>query len=407
MGHLAHRHILCSGLVSLLTVLILTYLYWTHWRGKKEILIPTRVAIFITFFIYIRTGRQVYRKYKQLRSLSLQPGAPSHNPESIIITEPFSMRTTEVYITSEVIPDAPFNDGTITSDPAALRAPPTTAYSVTITSDTGRSGRSTPQRDHQGGHEESAGGGGGDDDCNDMKSTSSGGTSTEQVVNMNMDHVHSTYRTDSHSHSHSSPAASSLATSGRRLTRRLSEPFRPQSRRQLAVYEANNAAWSYAKCALLFFTALLITWIPSTANRVYSLATHGHVSMGLQYASAFVLPLQGFWNGLIYIFTTRKACAMVIEKSMGRFFFFFFFFSGRKASVPSAGSRRHSRGRRDSFKAELTNRFSSRFGSNSENLTDIIDRQPSRDSDCFMLAAVPGKLHDSPHVGQLANDERG
>ena len=41
--------------------------------------------------------------------------------------------------------------------------------------------------------------------------------------------------------------------------------------------------------------------VPSTANRVYALAFPDEFSFGLNYASSFVLPLQGFWNSLIYV----------------------------------------------------------------------------------------------------------
>jgi hypothetical protein len=68
---------------------------------------------------------------------------------------------------------------------------------------------------------------------------------------------------------------------------------------------------AYAKCALLFFTAMLITWIPASANRLYVLVD-GKASVQLGYLSAFVLPLQGFWNALIYYYTSRAACKQVI-----------------------------------------------------------------------------------------------
>jgi len=90
--------------------------------------------------------------------------------------------------------------------------------------------------------------------------------------------------------------------------------------RRRALYEANNATWSYTKCSLLFFTAMLVTWIPSSANRVYSVVHHGHASMPLEYMSAFVLPLQGFWNAIIYMVTSWQACKMLWEdmRSWGR-----------------------------------------------------------------------------------------
>lgn len=72
--------------------------------------------------------------------------------------------------------------------------------------------------------------------------------------------------------------------------------------------EAHNAAWSYTKCAILFFTAILITWIPSSANRAYSVINGGRSILGLEYAAAFVLPLQGLWNCVIYITTSMTGC---------------------------------------------------------------------------------------------------
>ena len=72
--------------------------------------------------------------------------------------------------------------------------------------------------------------------------------------------------------------------------------------------EANNAAWNYTKVAVLFFIAMMVTWIPSSANRVYSVVHPGKVSLGLEFASAFVLPLQGLWNALIYATTSLPAC---------------------------------------------------------------------------------------------------
>lgn len=73
-------------------------------------------------------------------------------------------------------------------------------------------------------------------------------------------------------------------------------------------HELNKAAWSYAKCAMLFFTAILITWIPSSANRLYSVIHDGEISVPLTFMSAFVIPLQGFWNGCIYALTSWAAC---------------------------------------------------------------------------------------------------
>ncbi len=84
-----------------------------------------------------------------------------------------------------------------------------------------------------------------------------------------------------------------------------------------AAYEANNAAWSYTKCAILFFTAMLVAWIPSSANRVYSVVHTDEASLPLEYMSALVLPLQGLWNTVIYMVTSWKACKQLAADLFG------------------------------------------------------------------------------------------
>ncbi|KKK15962.1 hypothetical protein ARAM_002807, partial [Aspergillus rambellii] len=78
-------------------------------------------------------------------------------------------------------------------------------------------------------------------------------------------------------------------------------PHHRAYRRGSTASEVNSAAWAYTKYAMLFFIALLVTWVPSTINRVYAFVLPGSPNFGLNYASSFVLPLQGFWNSLIYI----------------------------------------------------------------------------------------------------------
>lgn len=96
---------------------------------------------------------------------------------------------------------------------------------------------------------------------------------------------------------------------------RASATFPPAARRpsaapprQYTANEANTAIWSYTKVSLLFFVAMMVTWIPSSANRAYSAAHTDEVSLPLEYMSALVLPLQGFWNAIIYATTSLQAC---------------------------------------------------------------------------------------------------
>ncbi|CAG1967279.1 unnamed protein product [Fusarium graminearum] len=86
---------------------------------------------------------------------------------------------------------------------------------------------------------------------------------------------------------------------------------RPPTRSGSDVYKAT---WAYTKVAMLFFAVILITWIPSSANRMYSFIHPHQVSKPLQFMSATVLPLQGFWNAVIYAVTSKDACKAILEE---------------------------------------------------------------------------------------------
>ncbi|KAL9044567.1 MAG: hypothetical protein Q9214_002305 [Letrouitia sp. 1 TL-2023] len=94
-----------------------------------------------------------------------------------------------------------------------------------------------------------------------------------------------------------------------------------QFHKNTMALDANTAAWGYTKVALLFFVSLLVTWVPSSINRIYDLAYPGHVSYPLNYASAIVLPLMGFWNSVIYIFTTRALCKALFFDALDKLTF--------------------------------------------------------------------------------------
>lgn len=214
--------------------------------------------ILITFFIYIRAGSEIYRKHRQLKNFSSHPetepmpdmGDPSN-----------SSKTTEVMVTSEVVDHNAIDLSPLgrrgSQDTSAARAAPNgAAYSVTISSNKRGFGRRESE--------------------NDVVLPIQSNVSVAPAI------------------APRTPAAGN-----------------PLRRRQ--AYEANTAAWSYTKCAILFFSALLVTWIPSSANRVYSVVHVDQTSEPLLFASAFVLPLQGFWNAIVYIVTSWKACRMLAD----------------------------------------------------------------------------------------------
>ena len=215
-----------------------------------------RLVIATTMFIYLRAWRTIYEKRKQLYDFT------DPNTEA----DPHSVKTTEVCVTTEVVDSVdgivpasltPAHHGSSSRAGHNLPAPPAAAYSVTITAD----------MTHEG-----------DDD----DGTNTNGVSGTTVAD-----------------------GTEPQTTIGNIQAGAPPPSRHQRRRNL---EMNTAAWSYTKCAILFFTAMLITWIPSSANRLYSVINGGTALVGLEYASAFVLPLQGLWNCVIYIVTSWTGC---------------------------------------------------------------------------------------------------
>jgi len=102
------------------------------------------------------------------------------------------------------------------------------------------------------------------------------------------------------------------------VSRSYSAPYNNRNARlSITSIDANRAAVSYCKCALLFFIAALVTWVPSTVNRVVTLVHPDDKIFALNYASGLVLPLQGFWNAIIYIFTSLPACSALLESVTG------------------------------------------------------------------------------------------
>ncbi|OLN97625.1 G-protein coupled receptor 1-like protein 1 [Colletotrichum chlorophyti] len=277
---------------------------WEIWR-ILTFYGPVWIAILITFFIYIRAGREIYQKRKQLRNFS------SSDPDQLssfhdVLT---SMKTTEVYVTSEVI-DQP--NGSIGLGPMIRRssevgtAPrmPKAAYSVSISAN--RHARNESQ--------------------------------AAQIE----------------------PIEPVLATESNNVEAAGQRPIYSARRRN---YELNNAAWSYTKCSILFFTVILITWVPSSANRVYSVIHSRQSSTPLEFMSAFVLPLQGFWNALIYVVTSWKACKTLWTDIR--------YASQRPDVTELVGSLRHS----EQFKAATPTRRAKNY--ESESMTELANSRPS------------------------------
>lgn len=64
---------------------------------------------------------------------------------------------------------------------------------------------------------------------------------------------------------------------------------------------------AYLRTSFVFAISVLVTWTPSSINRVYTLVYPRRFNFGLNLASALVLPLQGLWNAVIYCATSWPA----------------------------------------------------------------------------------------------------
>ncbi|CAG7566467.1 unnamed protein product [Fusarium equiseti] len=206
---------------------------------------PVWLVMIVTFFIYIRAGSTIYRKRRELDGFSSTDRDLTYGNDNHIAT----LKTTEVSVTTEIVkPDG------ILLQPMSGRAPD--------------SSNPSPSNGNYSVH---------------ISAQPGSGDIVDQLAPIEREQTRASIQVPQQQQR-------SVANMNRRRNR-----------------ELNNAAWQYTKCALLFFTAILITWVPSSANRVYSVF-HKRSSDPLEFMSAFVLPLQGFWNALIYMVTSWDAC---------------------------------------------------------------------------------------------------
>ncbi|OAA71166.1 GPCR, family 2, secretin-like protein [Cordyceps fumosorosea ARSEF 2679] len=110
---------------------------------------------------------------------------------------------------------------------------------------------------------------------------------------------------------------------------------------------------AYLRTSFIFGFTVLVTWIPSSVNRLYSIANHGHINFQLSAVSGTVLPLQGVMNALIY-FTTSWDTVRQIRRGIADTIF------RRRSSAAArySGGGRRRRSRSRGFGAALHGRTS-------------------------------------------------
>lgn len=117
--------------------------------------------------------------------------------------------------------------------------------------------------------------------------------------------IHTINLTSPHSSSSSSnpkPAAPRKRTPKRFL--RCTPLHRAWRRFEAKMDSIDPIKVAYLRTSFIFAISILVTWTPSSINRVYSFAHPTRTSFGLNMASAVVLPLQGLWNALIFTATS-------------------------------------------------------------------------------------------------------
>lgn len=75
---------------------------------------------------------------------------------------------------------------------------------------------------------------------------------------------------------------------------------------------------AYLRTSFVFAVSVLITWTPSSINRVHDIVRPDEFSYPLNLASAIVLPLQGLWNAVIFFSTSWKTLREEMQAKMNQ-----------------------------------------------------------------------------------------
>ncbi|OAA53922.1 g-protein coupled receptor [Niveomyces insectorum RCEF 264] len=291
---------------------------------------PIWVCIFLSAVIYVAVGYHVFHLRNQLRNLSLSnPAKDISSSEHLTSSSPpgvYGTVTTDVQITSDYCEapmgfhhhhqtppqtaqgaapngscpwgdDGPFpqlpttfpslNHHHFTIDEELGRTSPSTAPSVVVL----RGATGSPFDDHQQQHNHRA--------IYPPPSSSTTVTATASVPKSSLAAQAMQVQEPHHDGNrrcygrHRRHCRVSLRARARGAWHRVASKFRHMDPIKLA----------YLRTSFVFAISVLVTWTPSSINRVYTLVHPTQTSYGLNIASAAVLPLQGVWNAVIY-FTT-------------------------------------------------------------------------------------------------------
>ncbi|KAF3762689.1 hypothetical protein M406DRAFT_341858 [Cryphonectria parasitica EP155] len=118
------------------------------------------------------------------------------------------------------------------------------------------------------------------------------------------------------SNSNSSGVDKSKTNSSKNIFRSVSHGTRRFGQR---LRHMDPVKLAYLRTSFVFAISILVTWTPSSINRVYTLIYPDRASYGLNIAAAVVLPLQGVWNAVIYFTTSPSSEDLETGQSGGSF----------------------------------------------------------------------------------------
>ncbi|KAL5383917.1 hypothetical protein DPSP01_005717 [Paraphaeosphaeria sporulosa] len=246
-----------------------------EWMRIAFFYAPIWVIIGATMCIYIATGRQIFKKRAELRSFSKIPDQEL----GTTLTNPFTaMDFRNIKVETEMKVETSYK--TTSSDQDSLAAYPPSRGSFSSTKELSEPADVSPP-------------------------------------SMPFDNTKTSRREDGPRTGYKATAFSTSQAPDPDVKH--SQSFTIQhnpNRRRTAATEGNAAAWGYFKVAFLMFAALFIVWVPSTVNRLQQFIDKEHPIFGLNLASALVLPLQGFWNSMIYISTTWPECKRALADTL-------------------------------------------------------------------------------------------
>ncbi|KAL6705891.1 hypothetical protein ACN47E_006351 [Coniothyrium glycines] len=257
---------------------------------------PVWIVISIILAIYIVTGIRIFRKRALLRSFSrqsLQPNAARR--ADFPHTESSYVTTNKIVVTTQIKYD-------VTEQQSATALAMSDADQASISSYSSNKNLSPKHKHHTNGSLQ----------CTDTAQRTQREHHCVGISEYSKQHG----GISNGGYSATAFAANDTGGLGLAIPTPRSSAGQPLTRTRNT--EGNAAALAYLKVAFLMFLALFVVWVPSTVNRLYQFIHKDQQNFGLNVISAVVLPLQGAWNAIIYIFTTRSECSRAYGLIMGR-----------------------------------------------------------------------------------------